>query len=429
MKYGRYEIEKELGRGAMGVVYQAHDPQIDRRVALKVLRSDRVTSEDFAQRFLKEARAIGRLSHPYIVTVYDVGHDHGTVYIAMEFLDGQPLDERLREKSLTLNEIVTIGTQVAQSLDYAHGQGIVHRDIKPSNIMLTSEGNVKLTDFGIARIEDPAAAQLTQAGEILGTPTYMSPEQVRGQAVDGRSDLYSLGVILYEISTGRRPFTGKSIASIFNAITSQVPEDPMGSEPFVARGGSRVLSELILKCLSKTPEERFQSGKSMAEALSGCLGASLSTKVEETLHPQKTGKMGLYAVVVGCILAALAGYYGYQKSREAQVALPAPIIEPKSIPDDVEPTGKTTAVPGTSTPSPLDIKPKPVSVLNVSSNPPSAQVFIDGSFKGNTPLKIDLPSGKYEVRVSHTDYYEWEAQVKLETSGETPLFARLIPMK
>ena len=170
MKYGRYEIEKELGRGAMGVVYQAHDPQIDRRVALKVLRSDRVTSEDFAQRFLKEARAIGRLSHPHIVTVYDVGHDHETVYIAMEFLDGRPLDEILKEKPLNLKDIIHIGIQVAQSLDYAHGQGIVHRDIKPSNIMLTSEGSVKITDFGIARIEDPAAAQLTQAGEILGNP-------------------------------------------------------------------------------------------------------------------------------------------------------------------------------------------------------------------------------------------------------------------
>ena len=175
MKYGRYEIEKELGKGAMGVVFQAHDPQIDRRVALKVLRPERVTSEDFAQRFLKEARAIGRLSHPNIVTVHDVGNDHGTVYIAMEFLDGRPLDEILRENTLGLKDIVNIGIQVANSLDYAHLQHIVHRDIKPSNIMLTSEGRVKITDFGIARIEDPAAAQLTQAGEILGTPTYMSP--------------------------------------------------------------------------------------------------------------------------------------------------------------------------------------------------------------------------------------------------------------
>jgi len=399
MRFGRYEIEKELGKGAMGIVYQAHDPQIDRRVALKVLRPERVTSEDFAQRFLKEARAIGRLSHPHIVTVYDVGNDHGTVYIAMEFLDGRPLDEILREKSLDLKDIVNIGIQVAKSLDYAHGQRIVHRDIKPSNIMLTSDGIVKITDFGIARIEDPAAAQLTQAGEILGTPTYMSPEQVSGQAVDGRSDLYSLGVILYETSTGRRPFTGKNIAAIFNAITSEVPEDPMASEPFVARGGSRVLAELILKCLSKTPKDRFQSGKSMAEALSTCLEESAGEKAKKTRIVKKARKTGLYAAIAGCMLAAIVGFFWFQTSRKTPV-LPTPISEPK-----------------------------PVSVLNVSSNPSSAQVYLDGFFKGNTPLKLELPSAKYEVRVSLNDYYEYEAQVQLKDSGELPLFVRLVPMK
>jgi eukaryotic-like serine/threonine-protein kinase len=429
MKYGRYEIEKELGKGAMGVVYQAHDPQIDRRVALKVLRPERVTSEDFAQRFLKEARAIGRLSHPHIVTVYDVGHDHGTVYIAMEFLDGRPLDEILREKSLNLKDIVNIGIQVAQSLDYAHGQRIVHRDIKPSNIMLTSDGSVKITDFGIARIEDPAAAQLTQAGEILGTPTYMSPEQVSGQAVDGRSDLYSLGVILYETSTGRRPFTGKNIATIFNAITSEVPEDPMASEPFVARGGSRTLSELILKCLSKAPGDRFQSGKSMAEALSTCLEENAGEKVNNTTTRKKTGKTGLVAAVAGCILAAIVGFYWFQTNRKTPVILPAPISESKPIPDGLGVSRKTASFPGDNTQSPADAKPAHQSVLNISSNPSNAQVYLDGSFKGNSPLKLDLPSGKYEVRVSLTDYYEYEAQVQLKDPGELPLFVRLIPMK
>lgn len=429
MKYGRYEIEKELGRGAMGVVYQAHDPQIDRRVALKVLRSDRVTSEDFAQRFLKEARAIGRLSHPNIVTVFDVGHDHETVYIAMEFLDGRPLDEVLKEKPLEIKDIVNIGIQVAQSLDYAHGQGIVHRDIKPSNIMITSNGAVKITDFGIARIEDPAAAQLTQAGEILGTPTYMSPEQVKGQTVDRRSDLYSLGVILYEISTGRRPFTGKNIASIFNAITSDDPEDPMALEPFVARGGSRALSELILKCLSKAPEDRFQNGKSMAQALSASFSEHSEKKIEPPPAPPKSQKAALYAAVAGCILVALIGYFWFQTGRKASVTSSAPIAEPKTIPNGGEPSGKTTPIAGANLPSPQDVKPTPLSVLNVSSNPSSAQVFIDGAFKGNTPLKLDLPFGKYEVRVSLTDYYEWEAQIQLETAGEMPLFARLISMK
>ena len=184
MKYGRYDIVGELGKGSMGVIYRAHDPQIDRVVALKVLRHDRVISEGFVQRFFKEAKAIGRLSHPSIVTVYDVGRDQGTIYIAMEFLEGTPLDRVIQEKRLSLEEIVDLGVQVAEALDYAHQQGIVHRDIKPANIILTPTGQAKITDFGIARIEDPSAPQQTQAGEILGTPSYMSPEQVMSQPVD-----------------------------------------------------------------------------------------------------------------------------------------------------------------------------------------------------------------------------------------------------
>ena len=195
MKYGRYEIVGELGKGSMGVIYKAHDPQIDRVIALKVLRHDRVTSEEFVKRFYKEAKAIGRLSHSAIVTIYDVGQDKGTIYIAMEFLEGPSFDGIIQERRLSPEEIVDLGAQVAEALDYAHQQGIVHRDIKPANIILTPTGQVKITDFGIARIEDPSAPQQTQAGEILGTPSYMSPEQVMGQPVDGRSDLYSLGVI------------------------------------------------------------------------------------------------------------------------------------------------------------------------------------------------------------------------------------------
>jgi serine/threonine protein kinase len=179
MQYGRYRIVKELGKGNMGVVYQAHDPQIDRMVALKVLRADRVASEDFVARFLKEARAIGRLSHPRIVTVYDVGEDHGSIYIAMEYLKGEPLNEILQKGRLSSEQAVDIVIQVAQALDYAHKEGIVHRDIKPSNIILTPDHKVKLTDFGIARIEDSTAGYQTQAGEILGTPIYMSPVQAK----------------------------------------------------------------------------------------------------------------------------------------------------------------------------------------------------------------------------------------------------------
>ena len=205
MNYGRYEVVDEIGKGSMGVVYRAYDPQINRHIALKLLRQDRVTSEELVQRFLKEAQAMGGLSHPNIATVYDTGRDHGTIFIAMEILRGKSLKDLMAEKTLNLNEIVHIGVQVAEALDFAHQKGIVHRDIKPSNIIIDPNGNAKITDFGIAHIEDPAGNQQTIPGQILGTPLYMSPEQVMSNPVDGRSDLYSLGVILYEMATGNTP--------------------------------------------------------------------------------------------------------------------------------------------------------------------------------------------------------------------------------
>ena len=270
MKYGRYEIVKELGRGTMGVVYQAHDPQIDRLVALKVLRPDRVVSQDFVLRFLREAKAIGRISHPNIVTVYDVGQDHGTIYIAMEYLEGRPLNEVIKGRTLPLDEAVKMCVQVAEALGYAHSRRITHRDIKPSNIILTPDNRIKLTDFGIARIEDPDAAQQTQAGDILGTPVYMAPEQVMGQKADGRTDLYALGVIAYEMVVGKRPFGGGNIAAIFQSITQVPPEDPMN----IGNLDNRALADLILKSLSKDPDDRFQSGEAMAAALNRCLDAA-----------------------------------------------------------------------------------------------------------------------------------------------------------
>jgi serine/threonine-protein kinase len=230
-QYGRYQIQKELGHGTMGVVYLAHDPHIDRPVALKVLRADKVVSEEFVHRFLKEARAIGRLTHPNIVVVYDVGRDHGTIYIAMEYLEGSPFDKVIRSGKPDHSTWGKVGAQLADTLAYAHDKGIIHRDIKPSNIIMTQTGHIKLTDFGIARIEDPEATLQTRVGDILGTPAYMSPEQVAGQPVDGRSDLYSVGVILYEWLLGQRPFGGRNMAAIFSAIANQPPPPTAGDRP------------------------------------------------------------------------------------------------------------------------------------------------------------------------------------------------------
>jgi serine/threonine protein kinase len=389
MNYGRYQIFDELGKGSMGIVYRAHDPQIDRLIALKVLRQDKITSEDFVRRFLQEAKAIGRLSHPNIVTVYDAGQDHSTIFIAMELLKGKPLSEFSDNGEARLQNIVNIGVQVAEALDYAHGQGIVHRDIKPPNIILTSERQVKITDFGIAHIEDPNAPHHTQVGDILGTPFYMSPEQVSGQPADGRSDLYSLGVILYELCTGKKPFTGSNISSIFNAIMQDIPAKPAETDSPV----SPMLSSIIMTSLNRTPEKRYQTGSEMATALKNCLQRRKSdTRMFPA--PAKMKKTPRILVTAVLILLCLIGGAVF-------------ILKPWS---------------GTI----VDSSAKLQAVLTLKSEPNGARIFLDGSFKGSTPQRIDLPLGQYEVRLSLKGYYEWEGRLNLKEEGETPISVRLV---
>ncbi len=340
-QYGRYQILGELGRGNMGVVYKAHDPQIHRTIALKALREDRVTSSEFVRRFLKEAMAVGRLSHPGIVTVYDVGQDHGTVYIAMEFLQGTPLDELMATRQFTLAEIVSIGIQTAQALQYAHQHGIIHRDIKPPNIIYSPEGAIRVTDFGIARVEDPDGQTMTQIGEILGTPRYMSPEQVMGQELDGRSDLYSLGVILYQLTTGKRPFHGETLAAIFRSITQDTPEPPHVLEPMLPTA----LSAAIMRLLEKDPANRFADGNALIAALKECLPAPSTGPVPTAPppQPQKSSAKGLIGLAAGLLLIGLAGG-GYYALRP-QPSAPPEITTPSSVEKRTLPTAQTDAPP------------------------------------------------------------------------------------
>lgn len=396
MRYGRYEILKELGKGSMGMVFQAHDPQIDRLVAIKVLRQDRLSSDAFVQRFLKEAKTIGRLSHPNIVTVYDVGEDHGTIYIAMEFLEGDPLDKfQSPERKFSITGIAGVGVQVAEALHYAHERGVIHRDIKPSNIIVQSNVRIKITDFGIAHIEDPSAAVQTQAGEILGTPAYMSPEQVLGRTVDGRSDLFSLGVILWELSTGSRPFRGENMAAVFRAVTQENPEAPDKINAAVPSA----LSNIILKCLEKDPEKRFKSGNILADALK-----KIPAGGHETIHhdpevsprrtkPSRSLILGL--AVVGAV--AVGGLFNYVQNPKPAVQLAPPLLVEK-------------------------VK---AAFLRVESTPEGAQIFIDGNFKGKTPGRLEVAAAKHEVRLVLAGYYDWEAQVEPPENSEFPLIVIL----
>ncbi len=261
---GRYEIIKELGKGAMGTVYMGKDPKISREVAIKTLRYEEVDEAQIAEvkkRFFKEAEAVGKLTHPNIVTIYDVGEDYDIAFMAMELLDGSDLEQYCQKDNLLpLSKILRIITSVAQALDYAHRSGVIHRDIKPANIMILSNGEVKVTDFGIARV---IASSKTQTGIILGTPSYMSPEQIAGQKVDGCSDLFSLGVVLYELLTGEKPFKGESLATLMYNITTS-PPSPLHD---VAPNVPEKCAAVIEKILAKDRDKRYQSGMEMAKEL------------------------------------------------------------------------------------------------------------------------------------------------------------------
>ncbi len=266
---GRYRVVRELGRGAMGVVYEGQDPQIGRRVAIKTARSELIAgpgaSPDALERFFREARVAGMLNHPNIITVYDAGEQDGTAYIAMEYIDGPDLGARMAKgPRYSPQEAVELVATLADALAFAHEHGVVHRDIKPANIMLPRDGPPKLADFGIAHTLD---STLTQEGTLIGTPSYMSPEQFMGQRLDGRSDLFSLATVLYELLTQERPFTGAAFSTVMHHVIKTDPVPP--HELNFAVG--ETLSKVVVKALSKAPQGRQPDGHAFASELRGAI--------------------------------------------------------------------------------------------------------------------------------------------------------------
>ncbi len=266
---GRYQVDKELGKGAMGVVYLGKDPKINRVVAIKTMALAQNFEEDelddVKERFFREAETAGRLNHPNIVTIFDAGEEHDLAFIAMEFLKGQDLTKYTKpDNLLPVDEVLKIVIQAAEALDYAHGENVVHRDIKPANIMYeANSGSVKLTDFGIARITDSSR---TKTGMVLGTPSYMSPEQLSGRKVDGRSDLFSLGVMLFQLCTGQLPFKADSMASLMYKIANDAHPSPMSLRPDLPP----CLTSIIDKALAKLANDRYSRGAEMARSLRAC---------------------------------------------------------------------------------------------------------------------------------------------------------------
>jgi serine/threonine protein kinase len=265
-KIGKYDVVKELGRGGMGVVYKAHDSLMERDVAIKLISEMVLAVPEIKSRFLREAQTAGKLSHENITVIFDVGEDNGRPFIVMEYLEGSDLGEMIEEgKELSQIEKLDYAIQICRGLSYSHSKGIIHRDIKPGNIRVTAGKKVKIMDFGIARAE---SSNLTRTGAIIGTPYYMSPEQVQGKKIDKRSDIFSFGVLFYELLTKRKPFPGDEPTGVMYKIVFEEPDridDKALSQP-------RELRQIVLKLLAKDPEKRYQDLSETAVELEKILG-------------------------------------------------------------------------------------------------------------------------------------------------------------
>lgn len=284
-KIGRYEILEELGHGAMGTVYRAKDPSMERVVAVKTIISLALASaqgSEYRERFYREARAAGGLAHPGIVPVFDVGEHQGLPYLVMEFINGQTLAAAVkRGERWPLDRVSEVGQQIAEALGYAHRHSVVHRDIKPANILMTSREfygieRPKITDFGVAKM---SAGQITTSGQMLGTPAFMPPEQFTGDAIDGRADLFSLGVILYWMATGEQAFPGETVTAVSYKVVHTDPVPPRKLNPSITAR----FDDAILRCLAKSPAERYQTGEELARDLAG-----LRTAVQGTASQTRT---------------------------------------------------------------------------------------------------------------------------------------------
>ena len=272
IKVGKYEIRGVLGKGGMGSVYRGFDPAISRAVAIKAISKASVGADDLKhimQRFRHEAQAVGRLVHPRIVQIYDYGEDDQVAYIVMELVNGKTLAQHVQQEvGYELREVGEIIRQLLDGIGHAHAAGVIHRDVKPSNILINSDGRIKISDFGIARIE---SSQLTQVGDVLGTPHYMAPEQFLGLEIGVQADLFSVGVIAYELLTGRKPFTGNSAAVMHNVL-NQRPDDPSKFNPKI----SPQIDAVLQKAMAKKPEDRFQNAQEFSDAFRAALDASLN---------------------------------------------------------------------------------------------------------------------------------------------------------
>jgi eukaryotic-like serine/threonine-protein kinase len=349
-KAGRYEILGELGRGAMGVVYKAMDPVIGRTVAVKTMRLSEegmgLSRQELLTRFQTEAIAAGLLAHPNIVVVFDAGEEDGLYYITMELVEGKSLQEQLDHgHAFPLPRTLRIMEQTCSALQFAHERNVVHRDIKPANLMLTPDDTVKVTDFGTAKILQFGSIQ--QTAHVMGTPSYMSPEQVKGRGVDGRTDIFSLGVMLYEMLTGEKPFPGQNITTVIYKIVNETPVPPRQINPSIHPG----ISAVVMKALEKEPDQRYQNCREMLEDLK-----NYRTLAPANDHPQSTMVMGGGSPAATVVSGSAAGR-GLASEEHTVVATVRSLNTRAATP------GQTPLIRRTGTITPVPEPPKKKSVF------------------------------------------------------------------
>ena len=462
-KLGRYEILSEIGQGAMGVVYKAVDPLIDRTVAIKTINLNLSRDElaDFEERFNREAKSAGRLNHPNIVTIYDVGRADHVAFMAMEYLEGRELKEIIAAgEEMQPDRVAEIISQVADGLAFAHDHGIVHRDIKPANIMVLRNGRVKITDFGIAKM---SSGSRTQIGIILGSPKYMSPEQVAGEPVDGRSDIFSLGTVLYELLTGKSAFGGEdcTLTTIMYRVLNETPVSPTNVKPSIPVA----FNYIVARALAKSPENRYQSAREMANDLRNFKNLTATSPLAsvDSSRKRSAAKVGSDGdttvimnagqisaassrssekkwaafIAVAIIIAATALFIS--SSRESAV----PTLPVATAVDDKKPTTPPQSTlgaavklpPPAETESKASERPSITAPTKIPAGQPSivtptqatlgfavlpwGEIFIDGKSQGASPplREIRLSTGKHQIEIKNADFPPYRQTVELEAGA------------